>query len=377
MRGEQEPPHPKPNPLAPHIFVRHQDGLKVRFDVIFREPVRHLQQRIDNRFHVRPRDQRLSHNKTPIDPHKKLSDYHLPNGAIIDLKVVHHQHPHPHPRPHPHHQRIIVFVKHPNRAVIRLNVRKTEPVRHIKDSVQKRFNIPIKQQRLFYHGDLLNINERISDHHIPNRGVIDLIITDHNGETPARPKPQPRPIPEHFHIFIHQNDGSNIRMNVEPNDPVNHIQKRIADILHVPVKEQNLSYNKTPLDSNKKLSDYRVPNAAILNLHVDKPQVGHKTFLVNIHHPNGEHFRMFVRINEDVKRIKRKIQQVWHIPLRKQVLTFNKTPLDIHKRISDYHVPYGGDLHIVFNRPRPRPQPRPHPHHFIVFVRHPDGHKFR
>jgi hypothetical protein len=101
FRKENAPPHPKPNPNAQHVIVRHEDGHQIRFDVSPKEPVKHLQHRIYNRFHVRPRDQRLSHNKAPIDPRKKLGDLHLPNGAIIDLKVDHHR------------DIFVVFVKHP------------------------------------------------------------------------------------------------------------------------------------------------------------------------------------------------------------------------------------------------------------------------
>ncbi len=110
MRDNNEPPHPKPNPEAPHVIVRHEHGRRVRFTVTPNEPVSHLQHRINNRFHVRPQDQRLSHKRTPIDPRKNLADYHLPNGAVINLKVIHHHQPH----------HFVVFVRHPDGHKIRL-----------------------------------------------------------------------------------------------------------------------------------------------------------------------------------------------------------------------------------------------------------------
>jgi hypothetical protein len=102
LRDHHDPPHPKPNPQTPHVIVRHQGGQRIRFETAPKEPVKHLQQRIYNRFRVRPNDQKLSHKGTPIEHHKRLDDYHLPNGAIIDLKVDIHRH------------HFVVFVRHPD-----------------------------------------------------------------------------------------------------------------------------------------------------------------------------------------------------------------------------------------------------------------------
>ena len=84
---------------------------------------------------------------------------------------------------------------------------------------------------------------------------------------------------------------------------------------------------------------------------------------------------MNVKPNEPIRNVKEIVRDNLHIPVESQRLLFESHTLDITKRLSDYHVPNRAVL--VLRISPVHEQPRPHPHHFVVFVRHPDGHKSR
>ncbi len=84
---------------------------------------------------------------------------------------------------------------------------------------------------------------------------------------------------------------------------------------------------------------------------------------------------MNVKPNEPIQHVKELVRDSLHIPVESQRLFYQSRALDIAQRLSDYHVPNRAVLVLRFSPVQE--QPRPHPHHFVVFVRHPDGHKTR
>jgi ubiquitin C len=329
----------------------------VEFAVNPNHPIKEILERLRD-LNVQTRLRRLIHGNEKLNPKRSLKYYRIPNKSVLELLIVL---PHVPPRPQttvrPRH--FLVNVHHPNGDQIRLFLLRNQPVRNIKERVQSIWHIAVKRQTLTFNKRHLSIKKRISDYHIPYGGDIYLHV---------KPDPRPRPRPiipgKQFVIFVQQPNGKRTELHVQPKDIIRSIKHKIFDHLRVPVNQQQLFFKKKPLGINNRLSDYRVPNKGVVNL-VVRP---HDEFVVFVRHQNHAELRLVVERTHPIEKIKQQVEQRFHVPIKNQRLVYHKHRLSRTKRLSDYHVPNRAVIHLVL---------KDQPQQFIVFVRHPDGHRTR
>ena len=72
-------------------------------------------------------------------------------------------------------------------------------------------------------------------------------------------------------IHVQTLNGQSITLNVEPNDTILHIKRKIYDQEGTPINQQRLSFAGCDLIDNRILSDYNIQQLSILSLLLPMP----------------------------------------------------------------------------------------------------------
>ena len=231
-----------------HIFVKKPDGKKIKLNV---DPTDRIKKDIKRKVHdkegIPVDEQRLTFGGSPLPDGSTLRDNNVKHGDTLDLEPM------------------IIYIQQPNGNKFPLTVDPTNRIKaDIKKKIKDKTNQPIDEQRLTYGGSPLPDNSTLRDNGVKHKDTLVL---------------------EPMHIFVRKPDGEKFKFDVEPQDKISDIKKRVKDKTGIPPAEQEISFNGQPLKDNTNLRDNGIRHGDVLDL-------GDADMHIFVKKPNGQIFRI-------------------------------------------------------------------------------------
>jgi len=143
-----------------------------------------------------------------------------------------------------------IFIKTLNGENITINTNPTDKIITIKEQIQKKQDISPAHQRLIYSGKQLEDNNTLYDYNIPNNATLHLVVRLKGGQT----------------LYVKTLMGNVITLEVEENETIADIKKKIEQSENVPIEEQRLFINNKQLADNKTLKYYNIEDEDTIHL---------------------------------------------------------------------------------------------------------------
>merc|ERR1712154_24894 len=141
----------------------------------------------------------------------------------------------------------------PDGTITNLEIDPNDPTKKMKEMIQEKDKIPVRQQALFYNKEKLSDNKPAKYYNIKKNDIIDLRHT--------------------FPIFVEKPDKTRVKLDVSPEDNILSIRKKIEDktMPSIPINAQILTYKNSvidPKDDNKPIKSFGMKENDVIYLSV-------------------------------------------------------------------------------------------------------------
>ncbi|XP_057181805.1 polyubiquitin-like [Triplophysa rosa] len=147
-----------------------------------------------------------------------------------------------------------LIIKEINGNTKRLPVDCNATVGHLKLLISHHFNVnPIQQKLSANNGQRINLDDdsrSLSSYGLHAGSTIALLITT----------------PGPMQVFVRNEKGITSTYDVNPNETVDQLQRKIYNKERVPVDQQRLIFNGRHLESGRMLQDYDITNHSTINM---------------------------------------------------------------------------------------------------------------
>ena len=142
-------------------------------------------------------------------------------------------------------------------------------------------------------------------------------------------------------------------MTVNADDTIGDMKKKIQTKEGIPANRQRLTFRGKPLEYNKAVSDYNIPNEGVLDLVVGKPIKVNIRPIEKDGTPDKKVKPTTVKMDssDGILKLKEKIEDKEGIAPSRQRLLHNDTPLDDSKCLEDYDIPNDGTTDLMVGKP--------------------------
>eukprot|EP00980_Cylindrotheca_fusiformis_P025861 scaffold14741_cov135-Cylindrotheca_fusiformis.AAC.11 len=354
------------------IFVKHWNGKVLTFDVQPDDTIDDIKTRVEDKEDIPKDQQRLTFGGQPLDKdNKTLRDYGIRHESTLDLEPMQ------------------IYVKTPEGKTIPLQVEPNDTVEDVKKKVEQKAGIPVDDQTLLFDGDELDDPTTLSDNNIKHGDTLNLapmkiyvkhwdgsVITldvqpdDTLGDVKAKvadkkdiPPDQQRltfndkPLKKNkkslrdigiknkdtlvlhpMQIFVKTPDGTKIPIDVEPDDTVKSVKKKVEDETGIPVPDQTLRFNGDELDDPTTMVDNGIKHGDVLDLDPMK---------IFVKKPDGTKIELTVDPSNTVSDVKDMVEDKEGIPVDEQTLLFKKDKLDDPTTLADNNIKNGDTLTLA------------------------------
>ena len=282
------------------IIVRTTDGKDIKLKVKPSDKIYDIKDRVNTEEGIPIDEQRLLFGGQELDNPFTLSDYNIKNGDRLDLDPM------------------CIYVKHWKLDTLTLTVKPRDTIDDVKKQISKLMKIPKDKQRLFFGSKQLDDNlPTLKDCNIRHKSILEL-------------KP--------MQIHVRTPQDKKITLDVNPDDTIKNIKKKVQKKEGIPVDEQRLLFGDDELENGPTLDDYRIPHGATLDL---------EGMQIYIRHWNGDKFELDVNPKNTIDSIKGLIEDRKGIPRRHQRLAFGGKPLeDDSKSLKDCNIKHKSILDL-------------------------------
>jgi len=275
------------------IKVRAPDGRIVDLMVDPEDTIQDVKKQVQKKLGIPTEDQRPTFDDKSLPDNSTLEDNDIRHGDVIDLQPME------------------IKVRAPDGRIIDLVVDPECTIPDIKKQVKKKLGIPTKEQRPTFNGNPLPDDSTLKDNDIHHGDTIDL---------------QP------MQIKVRAPDGRTTELDVDPEDTIDDIKKRVKENLGIPTKEQRPTFKNKPLPNDSTLNDNDIRHGDVIDL---RPMV------IRVRAPDGRTTELNVDPEDTIPDIKKQVEKKLGIPAEDQRPIFNDEPLPDNSTLEDNGISHG------------------------------------
>ena len=229
------------------LYIRTLSGKTIALEVLPTDTVADLKRMIKNKERISPDEQTLFYAGQQLEDMSTLSSCNIPMESMLHLVA-------------PFCPMMKIFVRISTGKTLTLDVLFSDTISNIKLKIEDMEGIPCDQQRLFFAGkELEDIFEQTqSDCNI--KTLADYGIKDED-KLGLRRRTR-----GDIQIFVETFGGHTITLDINPDDTVKDVKRKIEYEERIPLDQQKLLFDGNELENGQKLSDYNVQNQNILDL---------------------------------------------------------------------------------------------------------------
>ena len=298
------------SPYRIPVKIRTMDGEIVDLNVEPDEYLSELKRMLEDRVGIPAKNQKLSLKGKELDePMKRLDDYGVNPGAVIDLEP----------------SSINVKLFTPDGKAHSMSLCPSDGLEDIKKKVSMLTKMPVEKQVLSLEGK-----------EIPDSATVRKLGLREGDELAVDLYKIP--------IKIKTSTGEVVETTIDPTEYISDLKVQIEPFVDIPAKNQRLSKAGCELsDPMKTLVDCGIEAGDTLNLEPTVLNVHAKT-------PDGKSHSIQISLLEDCSNIKKKIERVSGIPTSKQVLSYKGKEMPSRTNARDIGIQEGDDILVDIYR---------------------------
>lgn len=260
---------------------------------------------------------KLYNNGIELDDDKTFEDYNINENSNIISDIEYEQN--------------IKIIYLEIKELILHNISITKSFEYIKSEIEKKTNILVSEQRLFYNGEEVKNDQALLIDVLKidsEEDILELYIGDKDGNL----------------IGINTGSGGILHFSFKSDSKIENIKKKINDYIQLSPDIQTLSFKGQKLDNEKTLNYYNIKNQSILDLFC-KSKNG---IFIFIKRPTKKIFNLDINSFETILNIKKIVESKDNIPIKNQKIKYNGIELDDNKIINDYKIETQSTLEVIF-----------------------------
>lgn len=295
------------------IFIKTQAGEVITFKCAPSHSVENIKQEIQCISGIPPDQQRLIKAGKDLEDNRTLCEYNIQNESTLELvsRGV---------------GGMYIMAKMTTGEKITLEIDPSDSIEKVKGEIQDKKGIPPEQQRLMFNGKEMNDHFTLRDYNIQNGSTIHLIGRVCDG----------------MEIFAKTTVGKPVRLQVEPDDTIKDVKKKIQVKTEIPPERQRLFWAREELVDDLTVAEYEINNGASLELKHDA------SVCIMVKLPNaGKKITLEVKPSYSVGEVKKRINEKEGISSTHQRLRFAGKELEDGRTLGEYDIKGGETLFLI------------------------------